>query len=239
MTLLALIAAKKAPPLIRPKALYIVPHQDDESLTTGGAILDDVQRGLDVYCLITSNGAGAGHRTSASLRDLLGYTPTPEQYMNARDREFTSAVTRMGARPIIAPYEDRQPDGSAQVGPTAEMVKKYAPFVDDAALRAHSTYDGHADHKNTGRALLALHAEGLGRDHRLCLSGRSVGAKQIDASWGVMGTHPSVTEWHTEAYFAKNINLEKGWWGCGEQSAGGWFDYTLGVDGRTYWHFPE
>lgn len=233
MSLLALIAAKTAPVYIKPKALYIIPHQDDEFLTAGGAITDDVQRGYDVYAIIATDGKADGTRSDGRTSGVIGYTPSPEAFSAQRDKEFAEGIRRMGGTPILSPFEKRQPDGGSTPTGIAALVREYG--VEGAALRATSNYDYHADHRNCGWALIQLWKEGYGTDPRLMISEYKKSLMPARATPQTMGHPDSLTEYHAWPYYTQ---APPEWWGIGALSVPAWFDFTLNTNATTHWHTP-
>lgn len=218
-------------------ALYIVPHQDDESLTMGAAILADVAAGHDVYAIIATDGKLDSPRTGATAA-LIGYTPSYEEFSAARDREFTASVNELGGTPLVSTYAERQPDGSSTAQGIVDLVKSLwtGPTDGSVLLRATSTHDYHSDHRKCGDALVMLYNEGWGTDPRLMLSGWTLDLAPGGATMYEMGAHGDVTIGHQWPY--RTHDVPNGWWGIGYASAGSWFDYVIDTNGRTYWHRP-
>ena len=217
-------------------SLYVIPHQDDEVLTTGAAIQQEVAEGRTVVVLSTNRGENSNARTNPALISRLGYTPTKEQFSAARDREFTETVLRLGGTPVVPPYALRQSDGFSDGAAIAALVRgMFSPTV---ALRATGPTDYHIDHRACGDAVQALAAEGWGTDHRLFIASSRIpeGFWPPGEPVNQMGEHGDVSEYHTWAY--KHIDVPSGWWGVGYTSAAPRFDYCLDVDGASYWHHP-
>lgn len=227
MSLLALAARR------RQRVLYIVPHQDDDHLTLGGAMVEDIAAGHDVYALIVTNGDDAGDRTLGTA-DLLGYTPTHEEYAAARDREFVWAVENLGATPIVRPYAERA--STASPAAVAAFIKASVPWLDASTLlRTHSIHDYHTHHRNLGYAAMQLVAEGFGTDLRLCISGYKKHLASSEVLY-TMGTHGDLTLADQWSY--RTVDVPNGWWGIAWRQIASWFNYILNTDSRTYWHEP-
>lgn len=215
-------------------AVYLVPHQDDEHLTLGAAIRSDVAAGLNVYAIIISDGKLDSAR-AAGTTTTLGYTPTYQDFSAARDREFAAGVTALGATPIVAPYEQRLPDGGVTDAGAVAMAKALSPvWGPEVRLRSTSTSDYHGDHRACGRALVQLSQEGWGIDPRLFISRYK--APLWPTTMTAMGVHGDLTLADQWAYRTKDV--PNGWWGIGYDSVAPWFDYVLTVDGASYWHRP-
>lgn len=230
MSLLA-IASATQPKGSGFRALYLIPHQDDETLTCGAAILSEIAAGHEVVCLLATKGEKAGNNMST----LLGRSVSGDEVRAARDKEFVEACTRLGASPIISP--DREPDAGSTVDGIVALAKKMVPRDKPLLLRSTSQYDYHVDHRNCGFAMARLAEEGFGIDPRHMVAGRNVRLVR-DARPGKpiaqMGKHGDVTEWHQWGY--RHVEPEAGWFGIGYSSAGPWFEEQIKVDGRTHWH---
>jgi len=215
--------------------VYIVPHQDDEHLTLGAAMLEDVASGLDVYAIIVTDGKLDSARAGGTTT-LLGYTPTYEDFSAARDREFAAGVIELGGTPIVPAYATRQPDGSSTVAGIVALVKAMWPagVPTTARLRATSTHDYHVDHRHCGEALVQLISEGWGSDPRLMISGYK--SALFPTTMEAMGSHGDITLGHQWPYRLQDV--PNGWWGIGITSVAAWFNYLLNTDCRSYWHRP-
>ncbi|MBB1517111.1 PIG-L family deacetylase [Tessaracoccus sp. MC1679] len=216
------------------RALYLVPHQDDEMLTLGAAIKADVAAGLTVDVLLVTDGKEDPAHTGPTA-ETLGRVPDVEEFIAARDREFAAGVRLLGGNPIVPPAADRQPDGGSSVAGVVALAKRFAMPDGATRLRATSTHDYHPDHRNCGAAMMLLAAKGLGTDPRLFISRYKSDLWQRGMTQ--MGAHGDLTEDDQRPYRRKAP--EDGWWGIGYDSAGEWFDYLLTVDGGSYWHRPK
>lgn len=109
-----------------PVVVAVSPHQDDEILSMGAAILDAVSAGSTVIVLLVSRGERSSVRTRQLPRHL-GFVPSPHHFSALRDREFDCAVQVMGATPVIPPYEERLADGAATPELVARMIRAHVP----------------------------------------------------------------------------------------------------------------
>lgn len=217
-------------------ALYVVPHQDDEALTLGAAMMADRAAGRRVYAIIVTDGKLDATRTT-SITTLLGYTPSYRDFTAARDREFAAGVRLMGGIPIVPPFEARQPDGSSTPSGIVALVKAVVPFRgSNVLLRATAPNDYHADHRNCGHAVTQLWQEGFGVDPRLFISGYKSGLFPAGVTMTPMGSHGDLTLALQAPY--RVTDVPNGWWGNGYRSVPAWFNYVLNNDGRSYWHPP-
>lgn len=61
-------------------AVFVSPHQDDELLSMGAAIMEHVALGRDVRVLLIGRGNKSAVRTSQALFELIGYVPTEAEF---------------------------------------------------------------------------------------------------------------------------------------------------------------
>jgi LmbE family N-acetylglucosaminyl deacetylase len=142
-------------------AIFLTPHQDDESLTMGAAIKQHVLAGREVIVILLTDGGASG-----VCKTMFGTTEQDRADCVAeRDREFTDAVTAQGATPVIP--EDRMVDGTLTGAYTAEVIRKYALMYPNASFKTLSEYDSlHPDHRAAGRGLYAAYLWGYTGDAR-------------------------------------------------------------------------
>lgn len=216
------------------RALFVVPHQDDEMLTLGAAIKADVAAGFAVDVILVTDGKEDPARTGLTA-EFLGRIPDQREFSAARDREFEAGVRQLGGNPILPPFSERQPDGGSTVSGVMELVERFALPDATTHLRATSTHDYHSDHRNCGAAVMLLADRGRGTDPRLFIS------RYKSHLWqrGMMkiGSHGDLTLEDQWPYRLKAP--DDGWWGTGYDSAADWFDYLITVDGACYWHTPK
>ncbi|MBB1513202.1 PIG-L family deacetylase [Tessaracoccus sp. MC1627] len=216
------------------RALFVVPHQDDEMLTLGAAIKADVADGFTVDVILVTDGKEDPARTGLTA-ESLGRIPDQQEFSAARDREFEAGVRQLGGNPILPPLPERQPDGGSTVSGVMELVVRFAMPDATTHLRATSTHDYHSDHRNCGAAVSLLVARGQGTDPRLFISRYK--SHLWPRGMTKMGNHGGVTFEDQWPYRLKAP--DDGWWGIGYDSAPDWFDYLTTIDGASYWHRPK
>lgn len=158
-------------------AIFLSPHQDDESLTMGAAIRDHVLAGRTTYVILLTDGGASG------VCNWSPYDGDRAACVAERDKEFTNAVTALGATPIIptvvAPGNTtaRALDGQLTGTFTANVIRYYAGvYGTDASFKTMSEYDSlHPDHRAAGRGLYAAYLWGY----------IGTGASTGDARWYV------------------------------------------------------
>jgi LmbE family N-acetylglucosaminyl deacetylase len=130
-------APRWTPPAV--PTLVVVPHPDDESLSTGGLIAHQRRAGVGVIVVAVTDG-------EASYLDV-----DRELLSGLRRDEQTRALTELG---VDASRVERLglPDGSV-ADHERELEDHLAPFVKDAGVViAPWIHDHHTDHEAVGRA---------------------------------------------------------------------------------------
>lgn len=225
------------PPVV-PDLVAVSPHQDDEVLSMGAAILEAVAAGQVVAVLLVSRGEGSIVRTRRSrvrMRQLprqLGFVPSPHHFSALRDREFDGAVRAMGATPIIPAYEDRLPDGRATPDAVAELFRAHVAL--GTAAITLSVYDSHPDHQACARALQGLLADGYVSEAAYFISPERLDLVPERVVLDRVGAGTPVTRKHQHPYRFRNAR--RNWWGIGGLSVKVSFDYQLRRDRLAYRH---
>jgi LmbE family N-acetylglucosaminyl deacetylase len=138
-------------------AIFLTPHQDDETLFMGAAIREHVAAGRPVLVVLLTDGGASG-----VCQQMFG---SREDCVAERDREFIAAVTALGATPVIP--EDRMADGTLTGAYTAEVIRRLSIQYLHASFKTISEYDSlHADHRAVGRGLYAAYLWGYTDDAR-------------------------------------------------------------------------
>lgn len=216
-------------------SLWLSPHQDDELLQYGAAIIDEIRNGYTVYVVLTTRGETDAVRTSSGLFRQLGYTPGVEEFSAARDREFLEGVRRLGANPILPTWAQREAGRLSVASRIVALVKATCPS--GCELRAPALTDYHIDHIEAGKAALILAEEKFGRNVRLTLSApyQQTNAPRgvVMQPWGIQG---DVTMSHQWGY--RTVDVPNGWWGIGYKSVPSRFN-DLANNSRTYFHLTS
>lgn len=146
--------------------IFYIPHPDDEVLATGAGIQSYLAKGFNVQVVLLSHG-----RSSAVLQSLMNIYPelTPEEFGNARVREFMDSITRLGVNSANIHVYDL-PDQGLTVDSVSAIIKEFESKFPLAEHRTLSFYETHSDHKNSGLALKKLLEEGNVRSGRFYIS---------------------------------------------------------------------
>ncbi|MCK0112785.1 PIG-L family deacetylase [Ornithinimicrobium sp. F0845] len=227
-------------PRLVPDLVAVSPHQDDEVLSMGAAILEAVAAGQVVAVLLVSRGEASIVRTRGSLGRLrrrqlpahLGFVPSPHHFSALRDREFDGAVRAMGATPIIPPYEDRLPDGLATPDAVTALFRAHvAPGTPALTISAH---DSHPDHRACGVAVQRLVADGYVPEAGYFISPERLDLIPEGIELSRVGTGTPITRKHQRPYRARDLRRNQ--WGIGRFSVKSSLDYQLRRDPFAYRH---
>lgn len=123
-------------------AIWFSPHQDDEVNSMGVHIKYHVAAGRRCIVVLMTDGGASG---------VCPRYPSREEFVAERDREFTTAVTRMGAEPVIR--QDRMPDGTLTEEYALSVMQEYYAQYPNGSFKTMTDQDNHPDHAALGRAL--------------------------------------------------------------------------------------
>lgn len=156
--------------------LYFAPHQDDELLTMGLDICRSVAKNWNVHVILCADGSRSYVRgllndgkTCGKHEGVHAYELSVEEFVAARDREFTDSCLALGV-PLenIHIPENRAVDGSVTVEEVEAMMLHYLEKLGkDAYVCTISSGNGpdqHRDHKAVGRAAENLLNRGVIRE---------------------------------------------------------------------------
>lgn len=157
----------------RKTKLFFAPHQDDELLTLGIGICTAVLNGDDVHVILCTDGSKSNMRkviangkACSKHEGLHTYDLTIEEFIQARDREFTDSCLALGVKPdhIHIP-EDRDIDGFLSLEHAQMLIQHYLSLLgEDALVCTHSPLSSpnqHRDHRTLGQAADQLLEKGI------------------------------------------------------------------------------
>lgn len=200
---------------------FFFAHQDDETLQGAAAVANQVQTGRETHLFCLTDGSSAVVRTR-ELAEILGYTPTREEFAEVRWAEFDEAGSRLGV-PRPRRHATGIPDKEVTVASARDVMESFLGQYPGADLVAHSFIDAHRDHRNIGKALDDLRAE-ESVAARFCFSRRYDGVVPTPRRWLERGESldpAAVAERYLE------LDLARRWWSVGALSSGGYFDSWL------------
>jgi len=152
------------PPAPGHQILLFVPHADDEVLSMGVFIYDEVADHHDVRLVLYTSGAGTGLCRSDRHGICQAHNHfrhlTTAQFSALRDSELRHSAAALGVPAdkidFYAPNGVRRLDGTVSVGYTLAMLRHYHRFFPAATFVTMSWLDRHPDHAAGGIALRSL-----------------------------------------------------------------------------------
>ncbi|MDQ0857818.1 PIG-L deacetylase family protein [Bacillus sp. V2I10] len=207
--------------------IYYVPHQDDELLSMGVGILNDVERGYEVHLVLYTDGLASNVQHTLNL--------TPEQFGKARDKEFIRSALALRVKPNNLHFLNLQ-DRKVTKEDMREVIQKFEKKYPGAKHRAYSYYDKHNDHNVAGEALNALYNEGeINEDVKFYINYGRYDTKGIEEPYNER-KYKKRLKMGIRAY---NINMPKfGFYGIGRKSAGDLF-VNLEKNPKSLYHLPN
>ncbi|AYA78041.1 hypothetical protein DOE78_23035 [Bacillus sp. Y1] len=169
--------------------IYLVPHQDDEILSFGVDIRNELSKGRDVHLVLLTAGEESGARDilngaldfESSPPYLAGqrvycqvhgryHDPVKEGYMhgplspgefaNARTDEYVRASKALGVPPQNI-HTDFISRGSYDGTSVKNILQKYLTTYPNAEVRTMSWFDYHSAHALLGRTIKGMQEDGL------------------------------------------------------------------------------
>lgn len=220
-------------------ALFVTPHQDDETLSMGSAVRNHLNAGIDVHVLLLTTGQNSGVRTEIGL-DI----PT---FIAARDDELLRADRQNGVRTAnIHIPADRQQDGQLTVTYATTQINNFLVAHPGAIVKCYSNLAAtgrHVDHVTAGQAAVSLWKAGTITNLRLYVEPWLLSAFQT-ANPGVTVSPERVSDntpvlraFDQYALGDSTADTAGGFWGIGHRSVGAEFDAAR-PDPASYWHVP-
>ncbi|MDQ0416054.1 LmbE family N-acetylglucosaminyl deacetylase [Croceifilum oryzae] len=152
-----ILPLKKKPDPQKQLVFYFVPHADDEVLTFGVPMIQDLKQDKEVYVILMSHGDITGAR--ARINKRINPDLTSRQLGQARVNEFTEATNRMGiddnhrlVYDLFVEGGDRDLDYERAKTIVAAYVKEYP----QAEFKSMSVFDVHPEHAILGKAIQEL-----------------------------------------------------------------------------------
>lgn len=162
-------------------AIYLVPHADDETLTFGIPILNDIHEGKKVFLVLLTDGVGSYardiingksdkysrkyHRSIMCRIHHVVHNPIKEHYQDhwitnavmkrARNEEFIAASGALGIPRNQLEFMAMEKLTYGSVRSVLLQLKQYFP---NATFKSMSPIDGHSQHALTGEVLAGMYA---------------------------------------------------------------------------------
>lgn len=157
------------------KAVFYVPHQDDETLYYGQTITAavDILGKENVYVVLVTDGGASSTKNNEFVKTgLNNYNSTNKNqltFSSARDNEYRRALIEMGVENIhvIETFGTKRFADSAFTKGTAvynnninslkNFIKSYSSKFEDVTHFAYTNLDDHDDHEALGTVLTSLY----------------------------------------------------------------------------------
>lgn len=138
--------------------LYIVPHQDDETLTFGGAIAADVaaQRNVILVLVTQGNNTLGTKRVNDTLAAEGRERITQDEYVAGRKREFAAAAKALGVPAKNVRYLDVRDGGDTKKNMYRAVDQLVQQHGNRVAYNSMSWLDKHPTHYHLADRLDSL-----------------------------------------------------------------------------------
>ncbi|MCC0784436.1 PIG-L family deacetylase [Clostridioides sp. ES-S-0108-01] len=230
--------------------LFFTPHQDDETLSMGSAIIEHVEKS-DTHVILCTDGSKSiirkvlddGGTCSYHIKDVHKYSLAESEFSKDRDEEFKDSCEAMGVKESNIHIEDnRAHDGALNKEKAKEIILKYLKKYPDAKVKTVTPFKAngiHEDHRALGKAALELYQEGKIKDLRFYVEPYDYNDfKKVNPSIEVWEVLPSQEEKLLSAMNSyKKWNPESGHYAIGYHSVKSHFD-ELALNKIQYVHAP-
>lgn len=155
--------------------LYIVPHQDDEILSYGVDIRNELSRGRQVHLILLTRGEDSaaketlngvyycrihGKYHNPAKEGYKENTLSPDEFANARTDEYFRALRALGV-PRSNIHTDYVPNYQYYGSTVRPVIEKYLAAYPNADVRTFSWFDGHSAHSLLGKVVQGMYTDGL------------------------------------------------------------------------------
>ncbi|CZR98308.1 GlcNAc-PI de-N-acetylase [Clostridioides difficile] len=230
--------------------LFFTPHQDDETLSMGSAIIEHVEKS-DTHVILCTDGSKSiirkvlddGGKCSYHIKDVHKYSLSESEFSKNRDEEFKDSCEAMGVKENNIHIEDnRAHDGELNKEKAREIILKYLKEYPDAKVKTVTPFRAsgiHEDHRALGEAALELYKEGKIKDLRFYVEPYDYNDfKKVNPNVEVWKVLPSQEEKLLSAMNSyKKWNPESGHYAIGYHSVASHFD-ELAINKIQYVHAP-
>jgi LmbE family N-acetylglucosaminyl deacetylase len=216
-------------------AVYVTPHQDDETLSKGASVRKHLEQGYEVHTVLLTTGQNSAVQPGSGL--------TVTQFIAARDDEMARATRQLGVLSQNCHISShRVPDGGLTVADAEYMILDFLSTHPGALVKTYSnrpTTGRHVDHIATGQAALNLFNQGVITDLRLYVEPWLLPAFKSANPGIAIGTDVAANTAAVQAAFGeyKAVDTIGGKYGIGYQSVKAEFDAAWAAP-KSYWHVP-
>ncbi|MEH7437948.1 cell wall-binding repeat-containing protein [Neobacillus drentensis] len=161
-------------PSTRP-ILYIVPHQDDEILTFGVDIRNELTRGRQVHLILLTKGEDSNARNILNgaiycqihkvyhdpvKEKYKAGSLTPDEFADARTDEYFRASMALGV-PKSNIHTEFIPTGKYYGSEIRAIIEQYLNVFPNADIRTFSWFDEHSAHALLGKTVQGMQEDGV------------------------------------------------------------------------------
>ena len=159
-----IVEEKKEEPIVKDYFFYYIPHPDDEVLTMGVSIINNIRNygSANTYLVLYTRGesSGAIKRVNDRLLDEQRATISTDEFVKSRLLEYNDALDYLGVRSNNRFFYDFG-DGSVSVNEVKYLISKYEnKFDGNVHHKVFSSKDLHPDHSASGKAARYLFDKG-------------------------------------------------------------------------------
>jgi N-acetylmuramoyl-L-alanine amidase len=169
--------------------LYLAPHQDDEILSFGIDIRNELSHGRNVHVILMTDGENSGARDILNgqydhestypifagdkiycnwhhtyhdpiLENYQGKHLTFEEFSSLRTSEFKRALHSLGV-PENQIHIEAVPTGIINIDNVERIIEKYLALYPSADVRSLSWFDGHSTHSLIGQTVRSMQQTGV------------------------------------------------------------------------------
>lgn len=169
-------------------AIFYVPHQDDELVSFGSAIMHHVFAGDDVHLVLCTDGASSnvrdelnGVRLCKAHNRLYDFGLSKREFSEARNREYIWSASCMGIPMSNLHFRQEVSDGSLSLGEADSLIREFEQMYPGALHRTFTYTDPHPDHSNLGTALKRLYDSQVVGDARFYIKTGEM--QRVDGEW--------------------------------------------------------
>lgn len=150
----SIIGCAPAEAVVNPNpAIYIIPHQDDESLTMAADIRAHVKAGRRVILVMATKGDATGAwRPTMPLCATYAVCLDSAGIIAARNREFIAAANQLGVPTSDIRWANLQ-DGALTFAQAGTLIGQYVRAYPGASFKTMSWLDDHPDHRALANAM--------------------------------------------------------------------------------------
>jgi len=203
--------------------IYYIPHQDDELLTFGASIVDDVEKDRNVVVVLMTDGS------ATNVGKELGLTP--KEVTKYRNREFDNSLKQLGVKEKNV-IKMNFKDGELTQEEVHQTIESFSGVYPHSVHKGHTYHDEHSDHQAVGLALKAIRDDQLIEDVRFYIRR----GESVPEEMSIVSVSQEGYEKIKKASYYYREDEDKDIIGIGYKSVPGSFDRMLESPINFYHH---